>query len=394
MSHVVRCSGYDLVKTDVVRAQDCTLTDAQGRELIDFESGVWCTALGHGHPRVNEVIRRQLDQVAHVGYRYTAAPVEAGAAAVCTAAGVPTGKCVFLSSGSEAVECGVQIARRLNRQPLLLTLAGTYLAAYGSAGRRPADEWIHFDWSDCAGCPRSAECDPACPRLADIPFGRIGGLAFEPGNSGGRVKLPPRAVVRLLAQRVRTAGGWLVVDEVTTGLGRTGTWQGYQHYGLEPDIVALGKGLGNGYPVSAVVMRSEVADALEADGFRYAQSHQNDPLAAAVAGEVIAVLEDEKLVERSARVGERFLAGLRRVTAGCPVVREVRGRGLMIALELVPTGGESPVIPVFHDLVAAGFMVGCKPAFNLLRFYPPLTIAESRIDRLLESLERILHSRG
>jgi acetylornithine aminotransferase len=225
--------------------------------------------------------------------------------------------------------------------------------------------------------------------LAEIAFARIGAFVFEPGNSGGLVKLPPRGPIRALAARVADAGGVLVVDEVTTGLGRTGTWYGFEHYDLRPDLVALGKGLGNGYPVSAVAMRHSIGADLEASGFHYAQSHQNDPLGCAVAKEVLAVLRDEALIERSARIGAWFLRELKAIASRHAVVREARGRGLMLAMELRPDARPTAV-DVHRTLLERGLLVGCKSQANLLRFYPPLTIGEDEIRGLLAELDRVL----
>ena len=390
MSHVLRCSGYELFKTDMVRARDCRLYDAFGREYVDFEAGVWCMALGHSNQRINQALQTQLAQIAHIAYRYTTAVVEEAAAAVLETVGPSDGKCVFLSSGSEAVEFGVQVARRLTEQPLLLTLSDSYLAAYGSAGRKSPDEWICFDWSVCTACPHSEQCDPTCGHLREIPFERVGGLVFEPGSAGGLVRFPPAQLVRALADRVSQARGLILVDEVTTGLGRTGSWYGFEHYDLQPDIVALGKGLGNGYPVSAVTLTSDVARRLEDSSFHYAQSHQNDPLGCAVAREVITVLREDALVERSARVGTYLLQELQRLRERHDVVKDVRGRGLMIALEFRDDDKVSFATLTYRRLLEHGFLVGCKPAFNTLRFYPPLTIGKDDIARLLEELDRFL----
>jgi acetylornithine aminotransferase len=390
MSHVLRCSGYELVKTDMVRARDCYLYDAQGTRYVDFEAGVWCAALGHGNSRINRALQTQLAQIAHIGYRYTNNLVEEAASQVLDTVGLSNGKCVFLSSGSEAVEFGVQVARRLTEQPLLLTLSDSYLAAYGSAGRKSPDEWTCFDWSVCIACPHSERCDPGCSHLREIPFQRIGGLVFEPGSTGGLVKFPPTQLVHTLAERVKQMQGLIVVDEVTTGLGRTGAWYGFEHYNMQPDIVALGKGLGNGYPVSAVALAGDVSRGLEESSFHYAQSHQNDPLGCAVAREVLAVLREDALVERSASVGTRFLQGLQRLGERHDVIRDVRGRGLMIALEFEDGDGPSLATSTYRRLLEQGFLPGCKPAFNILRFYPPLTIGEEDIARLLEELDRVL----
>lgn len=390
MDHVLRCSGYALVKTDIVRGQGCYLYDAHDKKYVDFEAGVWCTALGHSHRRVNQAIQTQIEQIIHLSYRYTNALVEEAAAKVLDTVPLSDGKCVFLSSGSEAVEFGVQIARRITGQPLLLTLTDSYLAAFGSAGRKSPKEWFCFDWSGCVACPHLEECDPRCSRLQEIPFESIGGLVFEPGNSSGLVKLPPRQLVRTLADTVKRQHGMIVIDEVTTGLGRTGAWYGFQHYALEPDIVALGKGLGNGYPVSAVVMTHDVAARLENSTFHYAQSHQNDPLGCAVAKKVVSVIREEKLVERSRRIGAGFLRDLERLARRHDVVKEVRGRGLMIALEFEGGDGRFSVLSVYRELLERGFIVGCKPVANLLRFYPPLIIGEQDIAQFLEHLDLVL----
>ena len=390
MDHVLRCSGYEIVKTDMVRGRDCYLYDVHGKRYVDFEAGVWCTALGHSHRQVNQAIRTQLEQIIHIGYRYTNALIEEAAAKVLDTVPLFDGKCIFLSSGSEAVEFGVQIARRITGQPLLLTLSDSYLAAYGSAGRKDPEEWHCFDWGVCVACPHSDECGPQCSHLREIPFESIGGLVFEPGNASGLVKLPPKQLVQILVVMVKQQDGLVVVDEVTTGLGRTGAWYGFQHYALQPDIIALGKGLGNGYPVSAVVMTHDVADRLENSAFRYAQSHQNDPLGCAIARQVITVIRKDGLVERSDRVGTHFLHELECLGERHDVVREVRGRGLMIAMEFEDSDEHSLVTSVYRELFERGFLVGCKPAANLLRFYPALTIGEEDIAQLLENMDHVL----
>lgn len=140
MDHVLDCSGYEIVKTDIVRAQGTHLYDAAGERYVDFESGVWCVALGHNHPRVRDAIQAQLGRVSHLGYRVESALAEDAASAVLGTLPFSDGKCLFLTSGSEAVELGVQIARRLTGKPLLLSLADSYLAAYGSAAKQDLSE--------------------------------------------------------------------------------------------------------------------------------------------------------------------------------------------------------------------------------------------------------------
>lgn len=388
MNHILKC--HEIVKTDFVRGQGPYLYDAQGKKYIDFEAGIWCAALGHNHPRINHVIRSQIKQITHLGTRYLGAIAEEAAVEVLGLVGIPDGKCVFLSSGSEAVEFAVQATRRLTDRPLLLTLSDSYLAAYGSAGRKSPDEWHCFDWGPCAGCHQQTQCNAQCEHIQAIPFERIGGFVFEPGSTSGQIRFPPKGLVRLLADQIRQQRSLLVINEITTGMGRTGTWFGYQHYDLQPDIVSMGKGLGNGYPVSAVAMSRNVTERLEAGEFRYAQSHQNDPLGCAVAREVIHVLREDGLIERSNRVGVYFLQELNRLGEWYAVVKEARGRGLMIALEFDSRREGFSVARLYRELLDRGFIVGYHPAANLLRFQPPLIIGEQDIAVLLENLKQII----
>jgi acetylornithine/N-succinyldiaminopimelate aminotransferase len=394
MDHVLRCSGYELVKSDIVRGQDCYLYDSDHKKYVDFEAGVWCTVLGHNHRRINETIRTQIEQIMHLGYRYTHGMVEEAAVEVLRTVALSDGKCIFLSSGSEAVEFGVQVAKRITGKPLLLTLSDSYLAAYGTAGRKNSGEWTCFDWDGCATCPHGSQCDPRCNRLKEIPFESIGALVFEPGNASGLVKCPPKKLIQTMVDIVKQDQGLIVVDEVTTGLGRTGAWYGFQHYGIQPDIIALGKGLGNGYPVSAVAMTQHAADLLRTDLFHYAQSHQNDPLGSAIAKETISVIREDGLIERSHRVGTHFIRELKYLESRYNIVKEVRGRGLMIIMEFNADDAHFSLSRVYHQLVERGFLVGFKPAARLLRFYPPLTIPEENIAQLVESLKKILESLG
>ncbi len=375
MDHLLKC--HEIFKTDFVRGENCHLYDSEGNKYIDFESGIWCTALGHNHPRVNQVMETQLKKIVHLGTRYPNVLAEEAALAVLAAVGIGDGKCTFLSSGSEAVEFGVQVIRRITGKPLLLTFHNSYLGGYGSAAKKNIDEWYLFDWHTC-------DC------LDEIPFEKIGGFVFEPGGSGiGFVTFPPQGLVREIVQRLKQAGGLVAANEITTGMGRTGKWFGFQHYNIQPDIVSLGKGLGNGYPVSAVALRQDVVQKLEDDGFRYVQSHQNDPLGCSIAKEVIAIFREENWVERGNAKGEYFLEGLKQLEKKYAVVKEARGRGMELALEFHPRFSATSA---YQILLEKGFLAGYYPAGNILRFDPALTIEKEDITHLLECLDVMLES--
>jgi acetylornithine aminotransferase len=379
MTHLLNC--LPTTPLAFVHGANCRLWDAQGREYLDLESGCWSTPLGHGHPRVNAALKAQADRIVHLNMRHPGPLAERAAELLLDAIGLAGGRALFLSSGSEAVEFGVQALHRITGRPLWLTLAGSYLAAYGAAGTQTAADWI--------------QVDPRHPGDLDaLPYGQIAGLVLEPGGgSPAFVRFPPADLVTALATRVRQAGGLILVNEVTAGLGRTGTWLGSEPYRLAPDLVAVGKGLGNGYPVSAVALAGPAAAALEATGLRYAQSHQNNPLGCAVAAEVLMELSEGGWIERARDLGEALLARLRALPDPGGRVREVRGRGMLIGLELAPEGGLDGE-QAHRFLAERGILAYCYPAGHPagtgLRFDPALTVTEADLEQLLAALAALL----
>jgi acetylornithine/N-succinyldiaminopimelate aminotransferase len=383
MSHILH--SHKIAKTDFVRGEGIRLYDSQGREYLDFESGCWSAALGYGHPRIKRAMQAQIEQVIHLGTYYPNLLAEKAAVDVLEITGINNGKCTFLSSGSEAVEFAIQAARKLTDKPLFLTFSNSYLAAYGSAGRKSADEWTLLDWT---ACPEAELLN----RLDEIPFDKIGAFVFEPGGSGSAfVRFPPKQLVAELAQRVKANGGLLIANEITTGMGRTGKWFGFQHYDFRPDIVAIGKGLGNGYPVSAIAIRQEVAEKLETVGFYYVQSHQNDPLGCVIAREVMAVFHEEGWVAKGNQTGKYFLEGLKCLEEKYEIIQEARGRGMLLGLAFNPHERFSAET-AHQALLEKGFLAGYSPKGNLLRFDPALVTGKEEIDALLKGLDQIFAS--
>jgi len=393
MSRLLWYPGHELLVADIVRAENCGLINAGGKRYVDLESGVWCTPVGHGNERVARVIGEQAGRFAHAGFCYSCEIVEGTAEEILTLLDLEEGKCVFLCSGSEAIEYGVRVAQIVSEKLLFLTMADSYFGAYGSAQRRDEEEWFNFDWTKCHDCPDSKSCDESCPRGAAIPFERIGGFLFEPGSSSGLVRFPPRRLIQRIVGTIRAKGGLVLVNEVTTGIGRTGEWFGYQHYGFTPDIVAMGKGVGNGYPVSVTAFSSEVIRRLGSRPVGYAQSHQNDPLGAAVVHEVVAIIEEDRLVERARAVGGRLASALREIQRRTGRIKEVRARGLMIAVELVDDTETTFTNRTHRELVRRGFIVGRRPSVPVLRIDPALTVETSDLEEFLAQFEEILKDR-
>jgi acetylornithine aminotransferase len=394
MTHTMQCTGHDLLVPDVVRAEGCWVEDDQGRRYADLSSGVWCLPLGHRHPAVQAAMLAQAERIVHSGFGYASAATERAAAALCELTGLTDGQCLFLTSGSEAVELGLQAARLVAGSPRFLRLADAFCGSYGSVFEERDDHWFRFDGQACAPCRRPG-C-AGCPRWESIPFAELGGFLFEPGSASGQVRFPPERLIQALAERIRAAGGLILVNEVTTGMGRTGRWFGFQHYGLRPDFVAVAKGLGNGYPVSAGAFHGAFAARLGRAGFHYSQSHQNDPLGAAVAEAVIRTLRDGDWIERGRLLGEFLLEQFQRLAAipGSPILA-VRGRGPMLAVELDPGRVPAERAREIRDrLFAQGFLVCLRPQKVLFRLDPPLILPRKLAGQFVAAFGQALETAG
>jgi len=320
------------------------------------------------------MIQRQSAKLMHIGFRLGAEEIEQSATARLDILGFAQGKCVFLTSGSEAMDLAIKIAQMVSHRNRFICLEPSYLAAYGQGADIGSKRWISIE--------RQAENIERT-----INWLQIAAFVLEPGSAGGSIRFPRPNLVQHIADLTKENGGLVVVDDVTTGMGRTGRWFGYQHFGIEPDIVAVGKGLGNGYPVSAVALRKEVAEQIEDSGLHYVQSHQNDPLGCAVAKEAIDVMQQEDLIQQSRDKGNYLLKQLNEIKHDCPTITDVRGKGLMVAVELSNTikAGD-----VFEAMLNLGFLVGCNPGFNCIRLMPPLIIDQQQIDASIAALKDVL----
>ncbi len=391
-SRLVWYPGHELLLRDIVRAENCHLYDSTGTRYVDLESGVWCTSIGHGNPWIKRVMEEQYSRYGHSGFNYSGNVVEEAAEAIMTLTGCEGGHCVFLCSGSEAVEYGVRLAEAVLEKPLMMTMADSYFGAYGSAARREEQGWFLFDWFPCVDCPFEGDCADTCEHWESIPFDRIGGFLLEPGSSSGLVRFPPEKLVRCIAAAIKRDDGLVLVNEVTTGIGRTGKWFGYQHYGISPDIVAIGKGVGNGYPVSATTFRPGAIELLGGEPMKYAQSHQNDPVGAAVAREVIRIIEEEGLIARGREIADILMTGLLEIKERSGRISEIRGRGLMIGLDMVDGPGVPYTAAAHRELVNRGYIPGRRPGINVLRLDPALTIEREDIEGFLRTFGDVLEA--
>jgi len=382
MEHVYNCIGHTLKIPDIVQSDGVYVIDSSGNRYMDLESGVWCVSVGHRNPRINKRISEQIDAIIQSGFSYSSPIVNLAAKRILDITGLDKGKCVFLCSGSEAIEIGRQISKHLNGFKLSMTLHDSYLGAYSSVSDRTRG-WYLFDWTKCTVCERNTNCSRDCTLLKRIPE-EVSEFVFEPGSSSGYVRFPPLSMIRNLVEIVREQGGKILVNEVTTGMGRTGLWFGYQHYDISPDLIAIGKGVGNGYPVSIAVLSEKTIRELEEKPFKYSQSHQNDPLGASVVKELIDYMEEAGLINDVQRKGKRFLGQLEKLVDG-QILTEVRGRGLMMAMDVCdPKMTER----LCSELLKQSFIVGNRGSH--IRIDPPLTIKAEEFDHFLEVFEGIL----
>ena len=383
MEKVYNCTNHSIAIPHVVRSDGIYLFDETGKRYMDLESGVWCTSLGHGNKRINNIIENQIDNVMHAGFCYSTNILERAADSVLSVTGLEKGKCVFLCSGSEAIELARQMSKHITGKKQSMTLHDSYLGSYSSVTDRNRN-WFILNWEECINCPENNNCNTDCEKLREIPKD-ISEFIFEPGSSSGFVRFPPKPLIQNIISQVRSQGGKIIANEVTTGIGRTGKWFGYNHYQVEPDMIAIGKGIGNGYPVSVTAINEQTAGELGKSTFRYMQSHQNDPLGAAIANEVIKIIKDEELVLKAGINGKKFFDMLGTLIDNISIT-DVRGRGLMFAVDICD---EDTGDRLFKELISRGYIVGNRK--SLLRIDPPLTATEDEFTEFVNELRDLLN---
>ena len=379
MDHVFFCTGHELKIPNIVKSKGLYLYDEQGKAYTDLESGVWCTSLGHNITEINEIIKKQTASLMHAGFCYSNEILEIAAKSILNIAGFNNGKSLFLCSGSEAIEISRQMAKHLTEKHISLTLHDSYLGAYSSIIDKSRN-WYLINWEQCKLCPDKEKCNSSCEVLQNIPKD-VSEFIFEPGSSSGFVRFPPKALIHNIAQIVRDNGGKIVVNEVTTGIGRTGKWFGYQHYDITPDFVAVGKGIGNGYPVSVALINEATSKQLELKPFHYSQSHQNDPLGASIVYGVIQYIEENDLISKAENSG-LFLHKQLESLVDKEIITEVRGRGLMFVVDIK---NEEITNSLYNELIERGYIVGNRGLS--LRVDPSLTITKTEIGEFIEALK-------
>ena len=360
----------------IVKSENCYVYDSENKQYLDFESGDWAANLGHSNSKINQRIKQQVDKLIHDGLRFKNNESEQLSIKLLDQLGLNGGQSVFLNSGSEAVNLGITIAKNLTGKSKVLKMDCSYISAFGHGH-------ISANNTDLINIPIDN-----FDEISNLDFSEIAVFVFEPGNSSSLIKYPNTEFIKAIAFEIKKHDGLLMANEVTTGFGRTGKWFGFQYYEYYPDIVSVGKALGNGYPISGVAISSKIAEWFSKSPFRYAQSHQNDALGCAIGLEVINTIEKEDLINQSFEKGEYFKQELNQLQKKHKdYIEDIRARGLMIAIEL---NSSKNADFLYNQLIDNGFLVGLKE--KTIRFMPPLVIEKKEIDNLIKTIDKIITS--
>ena len=383
---------YQPVPVVVDHARDCLVWDVEGREYIDMMSAYSAVSHGHLHPRIVAAAQRQLQRVAVTSRAYHGTTLGPFLEKLCKLAGFD--RALPMNTGAEAVETAIKCARRwgyrakgiADGQAQILVARGNfhgrtstivgfssepeYRAGFGPFG----PGFVHFDFGDMASV-RAATSANTCAVLVEPIQGEAG------------VIVPPAGFFAELREWCTRNNVLLIIDEVQSGLGRTGRWFAFEHEGIHPDALILGKALGGGLlPVSALLADDRVMDVFNPGS--HGSTFGGNALAAAVALEALQVIEDEHLVQRSADLGEYLNERLQEVAREAkPLIRAVRGRGLWVGVDVDPRHATARELV---ERLAARGVLSKETHDTVIRFAPPLTITKALIDRAVQAFREVV----
>jgi len=392
-----------------VRAENATLWDAEGKEYIDFAGGIAVLNTGHLHPKVKAAVAAQLDNFTHTAYQIVPYEGYISLAERINRAAPIDGlkKTAFFTTGVEAVENAVKIARSSTGRSGVIAFSGSFhgrtmlgmaltgkVAPYKlSFGPMPGDIY-HVPFPNATQSISVADSLKALDLLfkVDIDPKRVAAIIIEPVQGEGGFNITPPELMTALRKVCDEHGILLIADEVQTGFGRTGKLFAMEHHSVQADIITMAKSLGGGFPISGIVGRADVMDGPAAGGL--GGTYAGNPLAVAAAHAVLDVIAEEKLCERAAQLGEKLRAHLEGLRAKVPGIADVRGLGSMVALELNDAAGKpdaEAVKRVQQRALDAGLiLLSCGVYGNVLRFLYPLTIPDAQFARALDILSEAL----
>lgn len=401
----------------LTRAKDQFVWDADGRQYLDFFGGIVTVSVGHCNDKVSAAIHAQADTLVHSSTLFVNEPLAALAKKVTSIAPAPGWKSFFTTSGTEANETAILAARCYTGSSEIIALRHAYhgrsslaMAATGQGSWRlgpatqPGITFAHNAY--CYRCPFGLtypSCEVRCATdvkelIRTTTSGRIAGMIAEPIQGVGGFITPPKEYFSIVAGIVREHGGIFISDEVQTAWGRTGGsvnkgWWGIEQWGVTPDIITSAKGLANGLPLGLTTARAEVADSVK--GLTIS-TFGGGPIPAAAAKAVLDLIDEENLAANAVTVGAHLRAGLEELQKKYPLIGDVRGMGLMQALELVTDRDSKTPAPVetARLLEAArdsGILIGKGGLYgNVIRISPPLNIRKTDVDEFIRLLDKSL----
>jgi acetylornithine/N-succinyldiaminopimelate aminotransferase len=355
----------------ITSGQGALVRDSQGKEYIDCVAGIAVNNIGHCHPAVVEAVSRQVSELIHVSNLYYTSQQAELAARLIPRTGMD--RVFFCNSGTEAVEGALKLARRATGR------TGFVAAEYSFHGRTMGALSVTH---------KPQYRDPFQPLIQEVEFvpysdvealkGAVNkdtaSLILEPIQGEGGIRVPDDGYLQAARDICADAGALLILDEVQTGMGRTGKWFGREHSGVVPDIMTMAKAMAGGLPMGALLASEETASKMQKGD--HAATFGGGPLLCAAALASLKVIEDEGLVDRSARMGHYLVDKLEKLEL--EAVREIRGKGLMVGMELAVKCG--PVVDYARE---NGVLLNCT-SDSVLRFVPPLVITQEQVDEVAD----------
>jgi acetylornithine aminotransferase len=368
----------------LTQGEGCTLFDSKGGTYTDFVAGIAVCNLGHAHPGIAKALADQAGRLVHVSNLYYTEPQIALAGWLVEHSFAD--RVFFCNSGAEANEAAIKLARKYFKDRgsperfRIITMEGSFhgrtmatLSATGQAkihkGFEPLVDGFDFVPFNDLEAVRNAITGETCA------------VMLEPIQGEGGVQYPDGRYLEELRRLCDQEGLLLIFDEVQTGMGRTGKLFAYEHFGMAPDIMTLAKALANGLPMGAMLAREEVAASFTPGS--HASTFGGTPLVAAAALTVVKILVEEGVLEHCERVGAYFKDRLLELQAKYPFIQEVRGKGLLLGLDLARDG-----VSIVNACMERGFLINCTQD-HILRFIPPLVIQQEQIDALVACLDSL-----
>ena len=379
-------AAYGRLPVTMASGAGAELRDTEGRRYLDALGGIAVCALGHADAAVAEAIERQARTLLHVSNLYSIPAQEELGAALCRVAGMD--KAFFCNSGAEANEACIKIARLHGHAKGIATptvvvadtaFHGRTLATIAATGNRKIQQGF----------------GPLTPGFATVPYDDaaaiealgdarddIVAVMIEPVQGEGGVRVPSPGYLARLRELCDTRGWLLICDEIQSGMGRTGRWFAYQHEGIHPDLVAVAKALGNGMPIGACLARGAAAELIQPGS--HGTTFGGNPLACTVGLAVVGEIERRGLVERAGTLGARLLDGFRTALHNRPGVVDVRGKGMMIGIEL-----DTPCAELVGRALETGLLINVT-AGNVVRLLPPYILSDAEADEIVRRVAALI----